>query len=227
MKFSLNNNLTLICPTPPTSGAITGGIVKIMNEFNVKSEKKTMHRFIEAMKFAYAKRSKLGDWNDPKIQKSVNDTIEYIKSDEWMQFVRNHLKDDTTNSSADYYGATYQYTPDDAGTSSIAVLSENGDAVSVTSTLNFQFGSGIMLPSSHIILNDQMDDFSTPNTNNAYGIAPSKENFIEPQKRPQSSMSPIIITDNNGNVRLVIGASGGPRIISSIAYVRQIIIDNQ
>ena len=82
MKFSLNNNLTLICPTPPTSGAITGGIVKIMNEFNVKSEKKTMHRFIEAMKFAYAKRSKLGDWNDLKIQKSVNDTIKYMKSDE-------------------------------------------------------------------------------------------------------------------------------------------------
>ena len=93
------------------------------------------------------------------------------------------------------------------------------DAVSATSTLNFEFGSGIMLPSTHIILNDQMDDFSTPNTTNAYGIAPSKENFIEPQKRPQSSMSPIIITDENNNVRVAIGASGGPRIISAVAYV--------
>ena len=219
LKFSLDNKLTLTGPTPPSSGAITGGILKIMNEFNCKSEEKAIHRFTEAMKFAYAQRSKLGDWNDQKIQESVNDTIKYIQSDEWLQFVRNRLKDDSTNSSTDYYGAAYQYTSDDAGTSSIAVLSENGDAVSATSTLNFEFGSGIMLPSTHIILNDQMDDFSTPNTTNAYGIAPSKENFIEPQKRPQSSMSPIIITDENNNVRVAIGASGGPRIISAVAYV--------
>ena len=93
------------------------------------------------------------------------------------------------------------------------------DAVSATSTINLLFGSGIMSSSTHIILNDEMDDFSTPNTTNSYGIAASEVNFITPLKRPQSSMTPIIVTDKNNNVRLVLGASGGPRIISGVAYV--------
>ena len=98
-------------------------------------------------------------------------------------------------------------------------LSVYTDAVSATSTINFWFGSGIMSPSTHIVLNDEMDDFSTPNTTNSYGIAASEVNFITPLKRPQSSMTPIIVTDKNNNVRLVLGASGGPRIISGVAYV--------
>ena len=66
-----------------------------------------------------------------------------------------------------------------------------------------------------------MNDFSRPNASNAYGIAPSEQNFIEPGKRPQSSMSPILVMDENENVWLAIGGSGGSRIISGIAYVSQ------
>ena len=101
----------------------------------------------------------------------------------------------------------------------LKLLSVYTDAVSATSTINLLFGSGIMSSSTHIILNDEMDDFSTPNTTNSYGIAASEVNFITPLKRPQSSMTPIIVTDKNNNVRLVLGASGGPRIISGVAYV--------
>ena len=54
-----------------------------------------------------------------------------------------------------------------------------------------------------------MDDFSTPNTVNYFGVPASTANFIEPQKRPMSSMSPIIILDENDDVRLVLGAAGG------------------
>ena len=64
-----------------------------------------------------------------------------------------------------------------------------------------------------------MDDFSTPNVTNNYGIPPSEHNFIVPGKRPTSSMAPSIIVDNNNKVKLVLGASGGPRIISAVAYV--------
>ena len=95
------------------------------------------------------------------------------------------------------------------------IISANKENMSI----NFWFGSGIMSPSTHIVLNDEMDDFSTPNTTNSYGIAASEVNFISPLKRPQSSMTPIIVTDKNNDVRLVLGASGGPRIISGVAYV--------
>ena len=64
-----------------------------------------------------------------------------------------------------------------------------------------------------------MDDFSTPNVTNNYGIPPSQHNFIVPGKRPTSSMAPSIIVDSNNKVKLVLGASGGPRIISAVAYV--------
>lgn len=76
-----------------------------------------------------------------------------------------------------------------------------------------------MSPSTGIIFNNQMDDFSTPNTVNFYGVPASKHNFIKPNKRPASSMVPSIIVDEKNQVKLVIGASGGPRIISAVAYV--------
>ena len=68
-------------------------------------------------------------------------------------------------------------------------------------------------------MNNEMDDFSTPGEHNYYGFPPSPANFIRPGKRPMSSMSPTIVTDVNGDVRMVAGASGGSRIISGTATV--------
>jgi gamma-glutamyltranspeptidase len=64
-----------------------------------------------------------------------------------------------------------------------------------------------------------MDDFSTPGLTNSFGFSPSSANFIEPFKRPMSSMSPIIVVDNNNEVALTLGASGGSKIISAISQV--------
>ena len=70
-----------------------------------------------------------------------------------------------------------------------------------------------------IIFNNLMSDFSVPDDTDEWGLPPSEANFIEAGKRPVSSMSPTIITDRQGEVRLVIGASGGTKITTGIAYV--------
>ena len=221
MEFRISDKFTAVVPTPPSSGAIVGGILKILNEFHSEGEKERIiiQRCVEAMKFAYAQRSKFGDWHDPKVGQSVRDTIAYMQSKEWIDFVKERFKHNATSADTDYYGANYHFAQEDHGTSSISVISQNGDAVVATSSIHLYFGSGIISPATHIILNDEMNDFSRPNASNAYGIAPSEQNFIAPGKRPQSSMSPILVLDENDNVRLAIGGSGGSRIISGVAYV--------
>ena len=75
-------------------------------------------------------------------------------------------------------------------------------------------------PSLGIIYNNEMDDFLTPGQVNIFGVEPSHQNFIKPNKRMMSSMTPAVVVDDLGNVRLIIGTSGGTRITTGVAQVR-------
>ena len=82
------------------------------------------------------------------------------------------------------------------------------------------FGSKVLGPVTGIFYNNEMDDFSTPNTTNSFGVPASPANYIAPGKRPVSSMAPLIIIENqNRRIQQVLGASGGTRITTSIAQV--------
>lgn len=96
-----------------------------------------------------------------------------------------------------------------SSTSESAVVDGRGMAVSMTSTVNGAFGSLVKGVRTGILFNNEMDDFSIPDTSNLYAIAPSPKNFIMPGKRPTSSMSPTIVTERDTrNVKLLIGAEG-------------------
>lgn len=102
------------------------------------------------------------------------------------------------------------------GTSHVSAADALGLAITLTSTVNTAFGSKLMVPETGVIMNNEMNDFSIPNVSNAFGFIPSPANFVAPGKRPQSSITPIIIEFlSNGTLYFVVGAAGGSQIITS------------
>lgn len=124
----------------------------------------------------------------------------------------------------------------DHGTSHFSIVDKDGNSVAMTTTVNLYFGSQVFSESNGIILNNQMNDFAYPSESaNAFGLKPSKENYIQPGKKPLSSMSPTMLFRNSedvtssvnsndeevvlGDLTLVLGASGGPKIITAVLQV--------
>lgn len=112
-------------------------------------------------------------------------------------------------------------------TTHLSVIDHHGNAVSLTTTLNGNFGSGVFSEKFGISLNNEMDDFTTrPGEPNMFGLIQGLGNQVEPGKRPLSSMSPTIITEN-GKAVLALGARGGPRIISAVFQVIYRVLVNE
>lgn len=207
---------------PPGSGAVLSLILNILKGYNMagadrkdlNSSVLTYHRAVEAFKFAYAYRALLGDedfWDVDEIVKNMTDTA-------FGESLRQKIHDDQTFLNFTYYGDFYS-SIGIGGTSSMSVISPDGDAVAATNTINLYFGSKYRSTRTGIIYNNEMDDFSTPGTKNYFGVEPSASNFIEPFKRPMSSMTPTIFLDKEWVPRLVVGASGGTKITTAISLV--------
>ncbi|XP_013421785.1 glutathione hydrolase 1 proenzyme isoform X2 [Lingula anatina] len=231
LNLTLRNGMTVYTNRPPASGAVLSYIINILQEYNMskadiatpEAAGLTYHRMVEAFKFAYAKRTELGDeareagLEDDAAQK-LKQIVDLLSSKNHAAVTRAKINDDTTQV-VDYYGAVFSETDPKGGTSHVSILDSQGDAVSVTSTINFYLGSLVRGNITGIVYNDEMNDFSLPSTPNAFGLPPSAANFIHPQKRPMSSMAPAILVDKHGDVQLVLGAAGGSKITSTLAEI--------
>ncbi|GAA5864975.1 hypothetical protein JCM8547_004257 [Rhodosporidiobolus lusitaniae] len=181
------------------------------------------HRFIEALKFAFAARTEVGD---PKYISNEKRLAE-IPTRKYAAAVRANITDDRTHPLSYYHPRFDVHT--DHGTTHLSVMDRFGGGVSLTTTVNLIFGSRIMDRKTGIILNDEMDDFASPETPDAFGLAPSPFNYPAPYKRPLSSTSPIIMdhpisssTSSSSSSApsgawLAIGGSGGSRIFGAVA----------
>ncbi|XP_053694328.1 glutathione hydrolase 1 proenzyme-like [Sabethes cyaneus] len=198
----------------PGSGPLVNFMLNILDgyeDLDIKSPL-TWHRVVESFKFGYGLRTRTGD---PKFINGFGGLLQNLTSENFAALVRSKIVDNQTFSEYTYYGAEFA-SIEDQGTAHVSVLAPNGDAVSATGTINYLLGAKIRSRSTGIILNDEMDDFSSPGGANTYGLPPSPTNYIVPGKRPLSSMAPTIVTNNQTGVQMVVGGAGGSRITSAI-----------
>ncbi len=107
--------------------------------------------------------------------------------------------------------------PEGSQTTHLSVLDGDGNAVSLTTTLNSEFGAGVVVTGAGFFLNNEIDDFALlGGVPNQFGLVGSAANLIAPGKRPLSSMTPTVVRDGGYAVTMVLGSPGGPRIITSV-----------
>ncbi|KAL4224739.1 Gamma-glutamyltranspeptidase 1 [Mactra antiquata] len=202
-------NYTIYSMDGATGGALVGLVLNILKGYDWEGIEKLeyFYKLLEAMKFSVADHQRLED----AAFHNVSWLLEKMRSEEYADILRSKITEQSHDASY-YTNITSSMDPMDfMGTSHVSVLSNYGDAVSVTSTINWYFGSSMVSNSTGILWNNEMDDFSP--------LGSSKINLVEPGKRPRSSMAPVIVVDNKNDVKIVIGGAGGSYIPTSVAQV--------
>ncbi len=206
-------NLTIM--PPPSSGSIAvAQILAMLESYDLKSmghnSADYVHVVSESMKRAFADRAHyLGDpdfWHIPQselISKAYN-----------MDRMKSFRPDRATPMQELSHGEVTGYNEPDQ-TTHFSVIDKDGNAVAVTTTINGSFGSHVAVGGAGFLLNNEMDDFSAqPGVPNMFGLIGGEANAIEPGKRMLSSMTPTIVS-KNGKPSMILGAAGGPRIITA------------
>lgn len=180
----------VVSSAPPFGGLCVLQALNLLELYNLPlmgQTQESYHLLAEVLNFAFADRMALGDPAFVNLTKA----IPAMMGKEHASLLRRKIRLNTTFP-YQYYEDLVNFTApiEDAGTTHLSVIDTQRNAVSLTSTVNLSFGAKFLSPSTGVVLNNEMDDFSTPNTSNAFNLPPSVANFIVPGKRPLSSMSP-------------------------------------
>lgn len=206
---------TVISSPPPSSGGThLIEILNILENFDMASMEvnsaEYVHLFAETFKLAFADRAKyMADTNFVSVP--LGGLTSQAYADKRAQDI-------------DLNVAMEQAAPDDPSpyehtdTTHFSVADVDGNCVAITKTINYYFGSGVMVDGYGFMMNNQMDDFSTDS---------ESVNKIEPGKKPLSSMSPTVVLKPDGSPFLVLGTPGGSRIFSGVAEVISRVIDSK
>lgn len=200
---------TLYSSPPPAAGPILSFILNILKGYNFSPDSvkgtsakvETYHRIIEALKFANGQKSKI---LDPRFA-NLKEDIATLISDSFADLARSRI-DDSGNHTLSYYNIS-QPRRDGPGTSHLSVVAKDGSAVSVTSTINYVFGSTVYSPQTGIIFNNELADFCKLSTGRR----------ISEGERPTSAMTPSILISNDKKSVMAIGGAGGDMITSATA----------
>lgn len=208
--------LHIISMPPPSSGGILlQQMFGMLGDTDLRTARfhavPAIHLMVEAERRAYADRAKhMGDPDFYKVPLKTLGSAKYLKS---------RMADfdpERATVSADVQAVDIKTSEE---TTHFSIVDAEGNAVSVTTTLNDSYGSRVVVSGAGFLLNNEMDDFSAkPGAPNLYGAIGGKANAVAPHKRPLSSMTPTIVTQN-GQLSLVVGTPGGTTIPTSVFQV--------
>ncbi|WP_028748257.1 gamma-glutamyltransferase [Rhizobium mesoamericanum] len=197
-------------PPPSSGGVIICEILAVLEGYPLSflgyGSAETVHLMVEAMRYAYVDRN--AALGDPDF---VDNPVSTMLDKGYAKAIRAKIDPYKAGTSADLKPLG---TKESVETTHYSIIDDEGNAVAVTYTLNGNFGAGVVAPGTGILLNNEMDDFtSKPGVANLYGLVQGEANAIAPKKTPLSSMSPTIVT-KDGKPFMIIGSPGGSRIIT-------------
>ncbi len=213
----------LTMPPPSSGGTALIEMLNMLERYNVgelgHNSSDEIHLLTEVMRRAFADRATyLGDADFVKVP------VEGLISKDYAAEIAKTIKFDRATPSGEVRaGSPVGY--ESPETTHFTVVDSEGNVVSNTYTLNNSYGSGVTTPGTGILLNNEMDDFtSKPGEPNMYGLLQSENNSIAPRKRPLSAMTPTIVL-KDGKVYFAVGSPGGPTIINTVLQVIINILD--
>jgi len=223
LRTTYRGNEIITMPTPSSGGVALIEMLNMLEPMDLKSmgwhSSKYTHTIVEVMRRAFADRAQyLGDTDFVKVP--VNGLISRKYAEERAKTI-----DPTRATSSKELAAGDPAPYESFETTHFTIVDDAGNVVTNTYTLNDLFGSGVTAKGTGVLLNDEMDDFtSKPGVPNIYQLIQGEANAIQSRKRPLSSMTPTIVT-RDGKVVLAIGSPGGPTIINTVLQVLLNVLD--
>ncbi len=214
-------------PPPSAGGAILVGLLQALEGDRPTAggyrPERFLHHFAEVEKRLFALRA--GPFGDPAFAPGAVAAARRMADPAFDRALRAEVGERATPSSAIPAGGPAPRV--DGHTSHLSVIDAEGNAVSMTTTVNAPFGACVVVPGTGILLDDEMDDFdAAPGTPNLYGLEGSGANAVAPGKIPLSSMAPALLFDPEGRLRVALGSPGGSTIPSTVAQVIVHLLDD-
>lgn len=210
-------------PLPSAGGAILIGLLQALEHEDPRAggryrPERFLHAMAELEKRLYARRGSLGD---PAFAPGAAAAVEELVSPAFAA----RLAAEVGERAAEVPGPPPPR--ESSQTTHLSVIDGAGNAVALTSTVNYAFGSCVVVPGTGVLLNDEMDDFdAAPGRPNAYGAVGSGPNAPAPGKIPLSSMAPTLVFEPGGALWLAVGAPGGTTIPTTVAQVISHLVDD-
>jgi len=222
ITFQYRGHTVISMPPPSSGGVALAEILNILEGYDLRqlgfNSVDALHLETEAFRRAFADRNYY--MGDPRF---VSIPIERLISDEYALELRTGISRNRASESESFSRVPVL---EGSNTTHISIVDRAGNAVALTTTLNSSFGSGIVVERAGFFLNNEMDDFSVrAGYANQYGLIEGEANLVEPGKRPLSSMTPTIVLDPQGELRMVLGSPGGPKIITAVAQTILNVVD--